>query len=344
MNLYTILPINPLEYKTEILKLWERNHPDLAPILPKRFTWIYENNPYRTPKTWLLRYNRTGELVGAASLIPRRMYVDGEPAKGGIAADLVLDKKHRTLGPAIMLERAVVEECEKGEVDLIYGFSPPAASAPQLKAGFRSIGKLVRMVRPLRTKPIIEKQLGKIPAAIFSPFFDVGLKIFDFFRGLTERTENLSVEFLSCFDERFDDLWGRILKRGRVIGERTASYLNWRYCESPYGPYKILAFLGKNKCLRGYLVYSEDKYTAFVRDTYLVSSFHVLPRRVIPTLKAAGISSVSLSLLRYEHDMIRDEILFFKRENDFSVLAYIPQKFLARNLKWYLFPGDKDTD
>jgi len=62
MNLYTILPVNPLEYKTEILRLWERNHSDIAPLLPKRFTWIYENNPYGTPKCWLLKHNKISHL------------------------------------------------------------------------------------------------------------------------------------------------------------------------------------------------------------------------------------------------------------------------------------------
>jgi len=346
MNLYTILPINPLEYKTEILRLWERNHPDLAPILPKRFTWIYENNPYGTPKCWLLKHNKTNKFIGAASLIPRRMYVNGKPMMAGIAADMMIEKKHRTLGPALMLERAVIDCCKKGEFDFIYGFSPPAAYTAQIKAGFKFIGNAIRMVRPLKTASIIEKQKGKTVATLFSPLLDTTLQIIDNFTFITKSflKPNFSCCILDHFDERFDNLWHKAPKNGLIIGERTASYLNWRYMKSPYHKHKTFILQDKKEKILGYIIYSLIDDKALIYDIYAENQYSILLLNFIKLMRKTGICSISFTLIE-NNPLVKHlkSSFFLKREEPLKIIIFnsnITQSFS----NWYLVAGDKDTE
>ena len=337
---YTIIEADIVKNKSDLINLWKRNYPHL--IQPeKRFNWMYEENPYGPPTCFLLKHNKSNNFIGAASLIPRRMFINDKPAMAAIAADFVIDKPHRSLGPALMLQRAIISECNKGKFKFIYGFPNKLAEPVHLKVGFKILGKTVRMVRLIHTYEKLAERTHPLIAKILSPLLDFTIN----FPNVLKPTDIFS-EFLEYFDERFDHLWQKVPKNGQVIGERTASYLNWRYISDPYESYKIFVVCDKEKNLQGYIVYSIENKTVHIFDILSQDCYKALIKFFIIEIKRkCSINSISFML--FENCSIIKYLsshYFLEREEPFNILTYMKQLTLPRSFEWYLVAGDKDVD
>src|SRR5271166_2374419 len=65
-----------------------------------RFRWLYRENPFGPAQAWIA-FEKDDEAVGMAAVFPRRMYCDGVVVSGCVLGDLCIDKKYRSLGPAL---------------------------------------------------------------------------------------------------------------------------------------------------------------------------------------------------------------------------------------------------
>src|SRR5688500_13696162 len=92
--------------------VWDAAYP--AALAP-RFDWLYRRNPAGPARVWLL-CTPTGEAVGGLSVFPRRFWAGGRHLSGAIVGDMIVLPAHRTLGPALMLQRAVQARLEAGEM------------------------------------------------------------------------------------------------------------------------------------------------------------------------------------------------------------------------------------
>ena len=140
--------------KGTILRFWRENSPK---SLDSKYRWIYENNPAGKPMVWMIRHVESGECVGITALFPRRMSTRNGTVLAGVAGDLFVNEKHRTLGPAVKLLRSTLTAVHEGKVDLIYTFPNKAADGVVRAAGYRRLGKLVRLVKVLRTARYFHK-------------------------------------------------------------------------------------------------------------------------------------------------------------------------------------------
>src|SRR5260221_2980409 len=106
---YLITPDAPCDRST-ILELWGRNLPTAA---AGRYAWMYEAGP---AQSWLAR-TADGAVVGSTGLMAREMKFGLTRCRVGQAIDLNVDSDHRTGGPALKLQRAVVAAIgsEEGE-------------------------------------------------------------------------------------------------------------------------------------------------------------------------------------------------------------------------------------
>jgi hypothetical protein len=203
-----------------------------------QFGWeiqLLEESPMGVPRTWVLECG--DEIVGISSAFPRRLRVDGRILNAWVLGDFCVAKEHRSLGPAMALQRAVCESVDRGDVDLWYDFPSRTMSAIHGRMGLKPRGELVRLVYPLRVDRLVEK---KVPAGLVaSGLREVGNRVLASRDAVRRRDDAIEV-----------DLWDRECEAGVEPGfdasggvslERTAAYLNWRYRRDPRGSVTILS-------------------------------------------------------------------------------------------------------
>jgi len=67
------------------------------------------------------------------------------------------------------------------------------------------------------------------------------------------RQEDIEIEELDDFDDRFDRLWENISSDYSVLTHRSSRYLHWRYRENPMADFTLLSAIQDGE-IRGYLV------------------------------------------------------------------------------------------
>src|SRR3546814_9956247 len=91
----------------------------------------------------------SSDLVGVGISGPRQMLFGGRRVSAGGLVDLAVLPAHRSLGPALTLQTALMEAGAK-RFDLLYGFPNPKAAAVFRRVGYAPLGELSRHARVLR--------------------------------------------------------------------------------------------------------------------------------------------------------------------------------------------------
>ncbi len=347
MSKYIIEKADLGRQKDEILALLQRN---LEGISEERFAWNYVKAP---AVCWLARDGSTGELVGTCAIFLRDATVNGRPARAGIAGDFAVDKKHRTFGPALMIQKSLLASLKDERVDFTYSI-PNKLSEPLLvRLGYREIGKYHRYVKLLRAEYRENKNILPSPLkGIASGIADLTLKtISREFR--YRRPGSVAVETPELFDGRFDELSRAAGKRMNIIGARGSRFLNWRYKESSYRDYRVFAVTRDAGALAGYIVYYIEGNVAYVADMLfdegLTDAAKTLLSEFCIQMRKDSIGSVSIRFLG-SHSVVAKlkEMNFFEdKRNETMVYAYCQSapsedKFLFNSGNWYLLEGDND--
>ena len=347
MSKYIIEKADLGRQKEEILALLQRN---LDGISEARFVWNYIKAPVIC---WVAREGSTGELVGSCAIFLRDITVKGAPAKAGIAGDFAVDRKHRTFGPAITLQKSLLASLDDEGVDVAYSI-PNELSGPLLvRLGYKEIGKYHRYVKLLKAEYRENRNILPSPLkGIASGIADLTLKaISKEFR--YRRRGPVAVDTPELFDGRFDALSRAAGKKSGIIGARGASFLNWRYNESDYRDYRAFAVTGEAGALSGYIVYYIDENVAYVADmlcdpaqsdalTTLFSEFCIRMRK-------DSVGSVSIRFLgsHSTEAKLKGMNFFEDKRNETRVYVYCPPSqagkgFFLDSENWYILEGDND--
>ncbi len=267
---YTISTDDAARAREAILGLWRRNLPDAR---PDRYAWLYEAGPARG---FVLQAEQ-GPVVGAAGRLPRDFSAFGVSRKAAQAIDLNVDRDHRTIGPALRLQRAVLAASGSDDVILAYGFPNSQSEAVFRHVGYRTLSDLQRWVKPLSMSVAFDylrwpRWLARSSAALIDPFFP---------RKLSEVVYRCPRTMHICrgeaFDARFDRLWESARSRFAVLGERTAAYLTWRFSQCPIQRYRTFCLIEPSGELAAYLVYGVRDETAYVADLLFAGEEHFAP-------------------------------------------------------------------
>lgn len=294
---YSVVRFECREHRESMASLFDRN---LSGGSRARVEWFYDQNP-ETPITSLATAD--GEAaVGSASLLRLAVKIGDATGRGAVAVDFNIDAAHRGFGPALKLQRALVSAIDDGEVDLALAF-PNQDSAPVLRrVGYREIGVARAFVKVLRSRYVVARHvksegLRHVAAGVI----DAGIRLRDWWAlWSSQGRRRLTGQPLPGFDARFDRLWERAKHQCRLLVERRAAYLEWRYSRSPLKKHGIYAVgdAGGTE-LRGYLVHHTEGATAIVDDFFfegesagrqLFLGFFAFARR-------AGARSVSVGAL-----------------------------------------------
>lgn len=220
------------EDRQELLGLFKRNFSEFGDNHEERFEWYQTLNPAGEGWTWILSERNGGRAVGTTSLFRRNMYVNGKQLAVGQVMFFAVDAGYRSLGPAVMLQRATFDPVNRGQLAFCYDCPPhDEGMSTFVRLGMPPNCEMIRYVLPLRSDEYLGKRLGKgawtkpvvasanLLLRMRSSHYDVpGLEI---------------SEFHGDFGEEFSQLDEVVSSSGAVRGRRSSEVLHWLYKDFP---------------------------------------------------------------------------------------------------------------
>jgi hypothetical protein len=228
----------------------------------RRFLWLYQACPWGHARTWLAEEAETGEVVGICSAFPRRVQSGRAILTGWVLGDFCFAPEYRTLGPAMRLQRACLDEIDGRTVAFCYDFPSAAMTAVYGRLGVKPIGQVIRYAKPLRVDRKLRPVVGAGAARWLGSLASVSLVWQDRRRPQAGGLEMAAHEG-PCGDE-FTGLTAGTNGSGVVV-QRTAEYLNWRYLASAGRRHDIHVARSRGR-LRAYAVTTREGEDATLVD------------------------------------------------------------------------------
>jgi hypothetical protein len=235
----TVRSVNPEAERESLLAVLRRNLTDLDHA--RRFRWLYLDNPAGPAQAWFLREREgNGAAVGAASLFPRWIWLRGRLHLCGQVGDFAVDAAYRSLGPAVMLQRATFGPVDGRVLAFCYDCPPHDKGM----ATFRRLGlgpqcRMLRHARLIKVDRIVRRRVRPAAAAAALSWLGNGVLRLADRRG--RRGANLEITPLTGrFDDEFSALDADLVGPDAIRGRRRAEELNWRYRDDPLHQYLVL--------------------------------------------------------------------------------------------------------
>ncbi len=242
-------------------------------ISPEYFEWKHRRNPYLPGYIYLER--RGEEVIGSASITPKKLLVLGQIVLGGEFCDAFTDARHRREGIFSRGMQAGIEYAATHGIQMLYG--TPSLGSASYQGFLRKLGcelcpsaRLHYMAKPLRPlKPFLKlgvKAVVKRRTRRSQPFRMLCRQVF----GRTpcppaqRDGQPLRISVLDRLAEDFDGLWGPPRYAFCTLRDRT--YLTWRFLDNPDDYLLLGAHEGRD--FQGYLAVklSPDGATGVICD------------------------------------------------------------------------------
>jgi len=286
-------------------RLWAENLGSAAGDLDEKLDWYYRRAPTGPGRVVALRLRAgdggagPGEVVGCLGIGARRVYTGGTVERAALLADLVVDRPHRTLLPAMMLARGARAFAARG-TDFQYGFPNQSAVGLFERIGYERLGNMARYVRVLRFAPYVARRLAHPSLArLAGAALDVAARVLDvpsWFRA----AGGYRLDWPEAPDASFDRLFATARGQYPMIADRGREFLAWRFfsrladrprlctlrrrLDGELGAYAVIHRVGDVAHLADFLASSAATQIALVRA-------------VLPVLAAEGCTSVSVRYL-----------------------------------------------
>ena len=345
-HVYTVVEAETARNRKDIFAIWERNYSN---TFHDKYIWMYENKSNPSPFTWFIT-TAEGSKVGFAAISSRIMKIGEQILRAGQTIDLSVDKEHRTLRPALLLQREMTARFQQKGIKFLYCFPNKLSEGLQKRAGFKELGPFERWTKPLRSEYKLRDHIpNKLVRKGISFVADIALRIlskeFKF-----KKLRGLKTEIKESFDKRFNLLWDTASLQHPIIGERNAAYLDWRFHQFPNLAYKIFCLSNHQNELQGYIIYNLKNGFVSISD-FLAVNTTLLDSLFTEFIKKMRLTDATSITVNYFGTPIITERLkkygFFKRLQEDKILIYFSNKdfpslnILDRNL-WYLTPADRD--
>lgn len=255
VNKYTVRAADVAHDREIVLALWGQGFPE-PESHPIKYNWCYGQTPHGEGRLYLLNSAQDGTIIGVQGIVPRLWWFNGKARAVGICADLVVDKNHRSIGPALSMVRSVIEmEQEQVKAELLYGFPNAKSEALYRRAGYTKLGELIRYARPLRLHHWLYRKGLPLPlAAILGAFADLVLQI-RLILGTLSASQRWRCVPVAEFDSRFDELWSRVAPQAGPMVQRDSNYLRWRFTDNTFGHARTVVLETADGRIDGYVVY-----------------------------------------------------------------------------------------
>jgi Acetyltransferase (GNAT) domain len=273
------------EDRHQLTELLENNFPPLL----THFRWRHEENPAGPGWTWVIYDRKSGAIGAMASLTPRNMYLNGKPVLCGQVCEFVVDKSYRSLGPALMLQRATFEPVDSGALDFCYDCPPhDEGMSTFVRLGMRSTCEVKRYALALRSDEVLSRKLGS--GAWARPVI-AGANLLLRMSRPSHRAPELEVSNLhGSFDEQFTAIDKAVPSSGIIRASRSAQLLNWRYRSRSDVTYEVIVARRRGELLAflAYIVYEETEglKRALIADLFGLDLAETGPALLQATIEA----------------------------------------------------------
>ena len=171
---YAIRDANLDQDRSEIIRLCKAGGLQSS---VEKYHWKFEACAGRRPWCKFAIETASGRPIGTSALFPRRLLIDGAAVSAAVAGDFAVEAEHRTLFPAMSLQKSALQACREGRFDMIYAFPNDMARLVQLRAGYVSVGAVRAGIRPLRTRRLFEASGKRRWWGVFADLFDGAMRI-----------------------------------------------------------------------------------------------------------------------------------------------------------------------
>jgi len=345
---YSVIKADLGRNREMILSVWNRN---AVSDPERRYSWVYLQNPAGPPEGWLVTTLKNG-VVGSTGLALRQMSLDERSVWVGQAIDLVVDKDHRTAGPALQLQKGLIDYVKKSSLSLVYGFPNQRSDEVLSRAGYKFLGNFQRWTRPLRSGYRVKGFSGlAIAEKAVSSLLDLTTHMLWGNTAIGGR-EGIKTGTSDQFDSRFDSLWSTASRNFSIVGDRGSTFLKWRFQACPERNYRIFWAANAKEELLGYVVFTDQGEFTSISDLLFsnIGVLDILLPEFIHYIRLEGKSAISMNYLGSDRVTKKlREYGFFKRSHPIRVLVYVngdlirnSEAVMDRN-RWYLTDADKDV-
>ena len=332
----------PRRDRDAVLSVWRGNLGREDRIAAK-YDWFYLACPHGPPLLQLLSEDTDDACLGTACIGRRRMRLRGKDVGAGVLVDLVVLPEHRSLGPALMLQHALIAASE-GQLDVLYGFPNPKAVALCKRVGYQHLTDLVRHARVLRHERYLRSRMPGWLAVPASWLVDAAMALRDGWRRL--RDPRLRREWSERADTRMEDLWRNAPQGDSVIGVRDLRHAKWRFDEAPLADVRYLWLHGaRSGEAQAWFAVREQDSALHVLDYWSVDGANGLASRHVRALlaaaRAAGHASVSVEASGNEAQLWGWKDNGFRGRGSRPVFARW-NRAMAEPPAWFLTSADED--
>jgi hypothetical protein len=222
---YEVVEGDVREHRDAFLEVCRRGRADSGHFVAK-YDWFYLACPWGEPQLRLLRVGAGGPFVGAAAIGRRQMFLDGRLINAGVLVDLVVDAAHRSLGPALMLQREMLARALE-EFDFVYGFPNAKAVRVVTRVGYSMLDDIVRCSCVLRHASYLKRMMPPPLAQITGALIDAADRCVNAIRELV--LGRRAIEWSDDIDPRVESLWERTPPAEGLTGSKSARAVAWRF-------------------------------------------------------------------------------------------------------------------
>ena len=248
--------------REQVLALWRDN-----PLQPRdaasKYRWFYLDNPYGASTQLFLHCGAQEAPVGVAGMVTRRFLARGVELSAGQLTDLFVQPGHRTLYPALLLQRRM-RAIGLGIHDLLYAYPNDTSRQIVQRIGYTEIGSLAKFVVLLRYGEFLERWLPRWLARSVGSVVDATLPLW--FRPHRLLLGSWRADWIESVDARFDSFWERAKQFDGIIGVRDARFLAWRFLARPDRRYRLFVLTQGGGAIAAYAVCEAVDQTLHIRD------------------------------------------------------------------------------
>jgi hypothetical protein len=218
--------------REEMIALLTRN---FGPIQEERFAWRHIENPAGICWSWFgFASNGSSRKppVALVTVFPRNMRVGTKRVRGGQVGEFAVDPSHRSLGPAVQLQRVTFTPVDSGDLAFCYDCTPhDQGMSTFVRLGMRPNCEVHRYALPLRCDPYVAKKLGT--GVWTKPVVAAGNLVLRARRARSSAAGLEVQEFNGQFGDEFDQLDDAVPNTEVIRTSRAAKDLTWRYRSDP---------------------------------------------------------------------------------------------------------------
>lgn len=310
----------------------------------KRFNWLYEDSPEGPARAWLATDTDTQTVIGVSGAFARRITVNGGEKTGWVLGDFCIAEQFRSLGPALRLQKATLEQITDAEGSAFcYDFPSQGLMAIYRRLGMKARGQMLRLAKPL----LLNRKLAQLGGPKLLARGGAWLGNLMLLASDMTFTRKGSWDFRihegECGDE-FAALHAAHSAPNTIAIARSAEFYNWRYVRHPLVQYSILT-ARQNNVLKGFVIFSCTEEDAYIAE-WCVSSdralFSALMNDLAERLRSKGIMTLSAFLMTTDPCISQFTSIGFRSREARDVVVFCQGAPELSTQPWLLMHGDRD--